>query len=111
MAGDKKYSYLVFYITTSGDEEARRIARALVETRYVACVSIIPNVRSFFWWQGKIDNAQEVLLIGKTEQAFAEKIKQKVVEMHSYEVPEIIFVPVNNGFEPYLKWIKDSLNI
>ncbi len=107
---DKNSEYVVFYITAQGMVEANQIAMALVNERLAACVNIIPQVHSFFWWEGKIDNAYESMLIGKTDTDKIGAIKKRVKEIHSYDVPEIIFLPITAGYEPYLNWIKRSIS-
>ena len=109
MEAKDDFLYVIFYVTVSDKAEAERIVRVLLEQKCVACVSIVPGVESYFWWEGQIDTAQEFLLIGKTNKQLAETVKQKVKELHSYEVPEIIFVPVVDGNQPYLDWIDESL--
>ena len=102
-------SYNVFYITASSMEEAQKIAKTLVEERLAACVNIVPEIHSYFRWAGKVDFAKECMLIGKTETGLIEIIKQRVTMLHSYEVPEIIFLSITNGAEPYLNWIRESI--
>ncbi len=102
-------TYVVVFITAPTVEEAEKIARALLEARLAACVSIVKDVKSLFWWRERIDEASEVLLIVKTRLEVLLELVKKVKEIHSYEVPEIIAIPVIGGFEGYLKWIDESL--
>ncbi|MBU4320577.1 MAG: divalent-cation tolerance protein CutA [Nitrospinae bacterium] len=97
---------IVVFITTSGEDEAANIARALVEGRLAACVNIVRNLRSIYSWQGKVEDESEVLMIVKTQKKLFHSLSQKVKEMHSYTVPEIIAVPIVEGSEDYLKWLK-----
>lgn len=99
----------LIFITTATKEEAQRIANVLLTQKKVACASILPRVQSFFWWKGKIDSASEVLLVVKTELRLLEATVKSVKELHSYEVPEIIAMPIIGGNEEYLKWIKESI--
>ena len=102
----KELSDIVVLITTSGEEEAHRIAGLLLNQRKVACVNIIPKVDSLFWWQGKPDSAQESLLIIKTRISQLNESIRLVKEIHSYEVPEIIALPIVDGNPEYLEWLE-----
>lgn len=96
-------------VTTANKKEAHRIARALIKAKLAACVNIIGGVESLFWWKGKVDRAKELLLIIKSKKEKMPKIIKLVKSVHSYEVPEIISLPITAGFNPYLKWINESL--
>jgi len=96
---------VVIYITTGTDEEAREVAQVLLEKRKAACVNILPRVSSIFWWQDKLDSAQEILLIVKTKASLVNEIVRLVREVHSYDVPEIIALPIVGGNRDYLEWI------
>lgn len=96
---------LVVFITVSGEEEGRKIARLLVGERMAACVNILPGVDSVFWWKGKIDSEQESLLIVKTKAALFPEVVDLVKSAHSYEVPEIVAMPIVAGNEDYLEWL------
>jgi len=98
-------AYIVLFITTPTPEEAQRISRALLEQRKVACVNIVPRVSSLFWWQGKIDSARESLLIVKTTASQLNELVTLVKEIHSYDVPEIVAMPIVGGNQEYLEWI------
>ena len=98
---------IVVFITASGEDEAASIARALVEGRFAACVNIVRNLRSIYSWQGKVEDELEVLMIVKTQKKLFNSLAQKVRELHSYTVPEIIALPIVDGSEDYLKWLKD----
>ena len=98
-------THVVILITAANYEEAHRIADALVSQRKAACVNIVPRVNSLFWWQNELDSAQESLLIVKTRASLLPEIIEMVRRAHSYEVPEIIALPVIGGNEAYLKWI------
>jgi len=99
---------LVIFVTAANKKEAKKIASALIKEKLAACVNIIENVRSIFWWQDKIDMAQETLLIVKSRKALMNKLIKKVKSLHSYEVPEIIALPIISGDKKYLKWINES---
>ncbi len=95
----------VVLITTASREEAEGIARLLLDQREVACVNIVPGVHSLFWWQGKLDSAQESLLIAKTRMSLVPRVVDLVRGAHSYSVPEIIALPILAGNHDYLEWI------
>ena len=86
-------------------KEEEKIATMLLKTRKAACVNILPGVASVFWWQGKLDSARESLLLVKTKASLLKEIVRLVRENHSYEVPEIIAVPIIGGNQDYLEWI------
>jgi len=98
-------AYIVLFITTATAEEAQRISKVLLNQRKVACVNIVPKVSSLFWWQDKLDSAQESLLIVKTKASQLNEIVRLVKELHSYDVPEIIALPIAGGNQDYLEWI------
>ena len=100
--------YIVVFVTASNKKEAEHIAREVIKTKLAACVNIITNVQSLFWWQGKIDSAKEALLVIKTRKALFHKLIKKVKSLHSYEVPEIIALPIIAGNTKYLEWINES---
>ena len=100
--------YIVVFVTASGRKEAERIANALIKDRLAACVNIIENVRSLFWWKGKVDSAKEAILVIKTKRALFNRLAKKVKSLHSYDVPEIIAMPVITGDKKYLEWIDGS---
>lgn len=97
---------IVVMITCSSKREAVKIKEVLLKKRKVACVNIISGVDSFFWWKGKIDSSLEVLLLAKTKKKMLKEIITLVKKIHSYEVPEIIALPVIGGNKNYLKWIE-----
>ncbi len=99
--------YIVVLVTASSKEEADKIARGLLEEKLAACVNIIEGLDSRFWWQGKIDQAKEALLIIKTRKSLFNKLAKKVKSLHSYTVPEIIALPIISGNKAYLDWIND----
>jgi periplasmic divalent cation tolerance protein len=104
----KKADKVVVLITTSSEEEALKIAESLVNGKKAACVNIVPRVDSLFWWEGKLDSARESLLLVKTKASLFPEIVEMVKRMHSYEVPEIIALPIIGGSEDYLKWLDSA---
>jgi periplasmic divalent cation tolerance protein len=99
----------VVFTTTADTAEAEKIARALVERRLAACVNILPQVRAIYRWQGKVEDATEILLIIKTTAAHSPAVRDAIRELHSYDVPECIALPVADGSPDYLKWLTESV--
>ena len=99
---------IVVFITAPGEDEAAKIARALVGAKLAACVNIINNVRSIYTWQGNVEDDSELLMIVKTCRGLFNELSVKVRELHSYDVPEIIALPIIDGSEEYLKWLNES---
>jgi periplasmic divalent cation tolerance protein len=103
---------LVMVMMTAGDEEeAERIAGALLESRLAACVNLLPGLTSLFWWEGRIDRAEEVLLMAKTRRALVPLLVETVRAVHSYEVFEAIALPILVGNAEYLQWVVDETSI
>ena len=102
---DMEDSYVVLLITTSTSEEAEQISRMLLERRKAACINTISGVDSLFWWNQKLDSAKENLLIVKSRASLIPEIIELVKELHSYDVPEIIALPIIGGNPDYLEWI------
>ena len=100
---------IVVLITAQDAVEAKTIANQLLKKKLIACANIIEGVQSVFWWQGKIDQAKETLIVLKSQQSFFKKIVKTVKAHHSYEVPEVIALPIIDGNPDYLKWIDESL--
>lgn len=98
-------SVRIAYITTPLSE-AEKIATHLLEKRLCACVNIIDKVQSLYWWEGKIEKTEEVLLMVKTLKDKAEALVEEVKKIHPYEVPEVIFTKVKGGNPDYLNWVK-----
>ncbi len=103
----RKQDLIIIFITASSEEEARKIATTLVEEKLVACVNILPHISSLYWWEGKVCQADEVMLISKSKSSLFPRIRDRVMSLHSYQVPEIISVPIVDGLPTYLSWIKD----
>jgi periplasmic divalent cation tolerance protein len=94
--------------TVPDAEKAGEIARALVEEHLVACVNIVPGLRSIYRWEGKLADEAEVLCIIKTARDRFDQVAARIRQMHPYSVPEIIALPIVKGFEPYLEWVRKS---
>jgi periplasmic divalent cation tolerance protein len=90
-------------------EEANRIATELVEKRLAACVNLVSGVRSVYRWKDKIEESQEALLVIKTSRALFESVRLQIEKLHSYELPEVIALPVVDGAEQYLEWMDREL--
>lgn len=96
---------IVVLVTIGSEEEAVRISRALVEEQLVACANIVPKIRSVFRWEGSIQEEMESLIIMKSQESRMEEICHKVKELHSYDVPEVISLPIISGLPAYLRWV------
>jgi len=101
-------SNIVVLITAPSEEEAAKIARALVEERLAACANIVKHIRSVYRWEGKIEDDPEVLMVVKTREALFDALEKRVRELHSYSVPEVIALPIVQGSEAYLKWLEEE---
>ena len=99
---------VVVFVTAGSREEGEKIAGKIIEERLAACCNLVGPVTSFFWWDDKVERNEEMLLIIKTSSETFEKLKNRVRELHSYSVPEIIALPVTAGLEEYLTWIYDE---
>lgn len=100
-------NYVVF-VTAPSEAEAARIGRTLVEERPAACANITGQIRSIYRWQDAIEDDAEYLMVLKTSQASLDALIDRANELHSYEVPEIIALPIHQGFPPYLDWIAEN---
>jgi periplasmic divalent cation tolerance protein len=101
----EEHNYIVVFITAKDAEEAEKISKTLVKRRLAACVNIVAEVSSRYWWKDKLDTAQESLLIVKTRDTLLPDIIKTVKKAHSYSVPEIIALPIVGGSPDYLDWI------
>jgi periplasmic divalent cation tolerance protein len=95
--------------TTGSEEEARKIAHALVERRLAACVNIVAQVESVYRWQGNVEASREWLLIIKTTKDRFPSVRDAIQEMHSYELPECVSIDIEDGGASYLEWLGDSV--
>ncbi len=101
-------NFIVIYITTGSVNEAKKIGRALVEEKLVACSNVISPIRSIYSWQGKICDDKEAMMILKTRKTHFKQIVKRVEKLHSYDVPEIIAMPIIEGSSKYLSWINEE---
>jgi periplasmic divalent cation tolerance protein len=99
---------LIALITASNRDEAARIGAILVEERLAACVNVVPEVQSLFFWEGKARDEREALLIVKSRMPLWERLVARVTSVHSYTVPEIIALPIIAGSRDYLDWLRES---
>jgi len=97
---------VLLYVTTRDRDEAARIASTLVEERLVACGNVIDGMESIYWWNGKIERAKEAILIAKTDRRNVELVTARIVELHSYETPAVIALPIEAGSTDYLTWVE-----
>jgi periplasmic divalent cation tolerance protein len=100
---------IVVLVTAANNKEAEKIAGGLIFHKLAACVNIVPKVDSLFRWQGKVDRAKEVLLVIKTKGTAFGKIVSLVKKLHSYDVPEIIALPIIKGEKKYMEWLNESV--
>lgn len=98
---------IVVLVTTSSEEEATALGKMLVEHRLVACVNVLPKVKSIFQWNGKISEEEECLMILKTRKPLFKALEKMIIAQHSYDVPEIIALPIVEGSPSYLSWVHD----
>lgn len=100
---------LIIFVTAKDQKEAEKIGFALVSERLAACVNIIPNINSIFWWNRKIEKVSEALLLIKTTKKLQPIVFKRVKKLHSYEVPEIIGIPIKYIEKKYLNWMKNNI--
>ncbi len=105
-----EYQRVVVYITAPR-EEANRIARVLVEEKLAACANIVDRVSSIYWWEGRVEEDEEALIILKTELGLVSRLVRRVKEIHPYSVPEVIALPIIAGNPDYLVWISESIGV
>ncbi len=97
--------------TTTSKEEASRIARVLVSERLAACANIIPGISSVYRWNEEVQEEKETLLVIKTTVAQVDALEARVVELHSYDVPELLAIPVVGGHQPYITWVDSAVEV
>src|SRR2546423_1525258 len=102
---------IVVLSTSSSLEEAEKIARLLVEERLAACVNVLPGMRSFYRWKGKVEEGAEFLLLIKSSRGQFDKLRTALERLHSYEVPEVIALPIVDGSKNYLLWLEGEIGV
>lgn len=100
---------LIVLCACGSEQQALHIAHALVEARAAACVNILPAVQSVYRWQGNVETAAEALLLIKTTAARFPALRERILDLHSYDTPEIIAVPVTAGLDKYLAWLQEQV--
>ena len=98
-------SALVVMVTAPSKKEAGRLANTLLKERLAACVNIVSGIHSRYWWKGKIESSSEILLLIKTTEKVFPKLSKRVQALHSYDVPEVLGIPVKRGSPSYLRWL------
>jgi periplasmic divalent cation tolerance protein len=98
----------IVFTTAGSADEARKIARALVERRLAACVNLVSQIESIYRWEGKVEHATEWLLVIKTQASTFDRLRDAIKELHSYSVPECVMLHVDAGSQEYLAWIEDN---
>src|SRR5262245_36980163 len=111
MSNEEGRKFKVLYCTTSSIDEATKIAEHLVGNHIVACVNVVPSVRSIFWWNNKVYQDNEALMIIKTEERHIPAVEQSIRLLHSYENPELISIPVEYSIAEYGKWMHDAVSM
>lgn len=101
-------SAVLVYMTAKDKEEAQRVGQALVEARLAACVNILDNMQSMFWWQGGAQSEQEAVLLAKTRVGLVSSLNSKVQEVHSYDCPCVVAVPIIDGNPEFLDWVREE---
>lgn len=97
------------YVTAADREEARRIGRALVEEKLVACVNILGGVESIYWWEGAVQEGREVALVAKTTAEQVDRVVERVKALHSYDCPCIVAWPITEGNSAFLSWVENGV--
>jgi periplasmic divalent cation tolerance protein len=102
---------IVVIIATGSPEEAERVVQVLLEAKLAACVNLVSGVTSMYWWQGRIEQAEEVLLLAKTRRSLFARLVETVRAVHSYEVFEAVALPIDAGSPEYLRWVDESTRL
>lgn len=99
---------MLVYATAANADEAKKIAFLLVDQKLAACVNILPEARSVYRWEGKVQEAGEIVMIIKTTDARLKDLEKTFLSLHSYTCPALVAVPIEKGFDKYLEWIRDN---
>ena len=100
---------IIAIITTPTKSEANRIVNNLLENRLIACGNIIGPIKSHYWWKDKIEQSEEFLILAKSKQSLYNRLEKNILKLHSYEIPEILVLPIIQGSRSYLDWIMNSV--
>lgn len=106
---NQKDEYIQIFTTVEKREDAEKIAKTVVERRLAGCVQVLGPIKSTYWWKGDIETAEEWLCIIKSKKNLYTEIEKAIKEIHPYETPEIIAIPIIAGYEGYLKWLDNEL--
>lgn len=106
----REMTYVIVYITAKDKEEALRIGEKLVREKLAACANIIPSIESIYWWKGNLEKDNEAVLLLKSVQGKAQRIIERVKELHSYDVPCVDVIPISDGNKDYFKWLDESIS-
>ena len=101
-------NYILVFCTIDTKENAQMLAHSLAEEKLAACVNLINDIKSVYFWNGKLNENSEILLLIKTRQDLYEKLETRIKQLHPYEVPEIICTKIDTGSKTYLDWIKEN---
>lgn len=101
-------NYIIILCNTNSIDSAETIATFLVKEKLAACVNIVPKIKSIYTWQNKIEKEDEVSMLIKTKQSLFAKVKEKIILLHPYDVPEIISINIQDGAKDYLNWISNN---
>ena len=103
-------NYILTLTSTDKKSISNKICKKLLEEKLCACINIIPNIKSHFYWGNEINRSNEILLIIKSKKSSYKKIEETIKKLHNYVLPEIISINIENGFKAYLKWIENAKN-
>lgn len=102
--------FAIVLVTAPDVKVARRLARAALQAKLIACANLVPGLESHYWWRGRLDTSAEVLLILKTRRDKIAALEKLILAQHPYDTPEILVVPLREGTPRYLKWLADSMS-
>jgi periplasmic divalent cation tolerance protein len=100
--------WILAYVTTENPEQAEHIGKTLILEGLAGCINILPGMKSLYLWQGNLESAQETVLLVKTHLSRRHEIEKRIVALHTYETPCILFLPIHDGLSKYLKWLGDA---
>ena len=103
--------YIQIYTTTENKDDAGMIAETVVKKRLVACAQVVGPITSTYWWEGKIEESEEWLCIMKSRKDLYDRLEEAILDIHSYDVPEIVAVPIVSGSQKYLQWLNKEVDI
>jgi len=107
MKGREKFA--VVLVTAPDMKTARKLTKAALEARLIACANLIPRIESHYWWQGKVERSAEVLMVSKTTSRCVAALEKLIVRKHPYDTPEFVVLPLNRGNKRYLDWLQSSV--